>query len=190
MFGHQHAHKLDDPERRRWLAQDDVLESLSLRAGMSVADVGAGTGYFALPIARAVLPGGRVLAVDAQPEMLELLEAKIAELPITLAHGTAEQTTLPDASADLVLLANVWHELDDTDAVLVETRRILRPAGRIAILDWRTDVEPTPGPPLEHRVPALEVVASLRSAGWSASEPQLIGMYSYLIVATHRHAGV
>ena len=190
MFRHEHAHKLDDPERLRWLPTADVLERLAVLPGMTIADVGAGTGYFALPMGRAVLPGGRIFAVDAQPEMLEHLRAKVAELPISLVHGTAEHTTLLDASVDLVLLANVWHEIDDTAAALVETRRILRPGGRIAILDWRTDVEQPPGPPLSHRVSATDTVASLRSAGWNVAKPETIGTYSHLVLATAGSADV
>jgi ubiquinone/menaquinone biosynthesis C-methylase UbiE len=188
MFRHQQAHKLDDPERQRWLPAAGVLERLAVRPGMSVADVGAGTGYLTLPMAQAVLPGGRVFAVDAQPEMLELIKAKVAELPITLVQGTAEHTTLLDACVDLALLANVWHEIDDRTAALVETRRILRPEGRMAIVDWRTDVEQPSGPPLSLRLSAVDVVASLRSAGWSVAEPETIGMYSYLIVAKSQRA--
>jgi len=188
MFHHEHAHKLDDPERQRWLPTADLLERLAIRPGMSIADVGAGTGYFTLPMAAAVLPGGRVFAVDTQPEMLALLGAKIADLPIALVHGTADHTTLPDASMDLVLLANVWHEIDDTAAAVLETRRILSDQGRIAILDWRTDVEQSPGPPLEHRVSAANAAASLHSAGWSVTEPEMTGRYCYLILATKRGA--
>lgn len=190
MFRHEHAHMLDDPERQRWLPAAAVLERLALRPGMSVADVGAGTGYFALPMARAVLPGGHVFAVDAQPEMLAHLRAKIADLPITLVHGTADHTTLPDASVDLVLIANVWHEIDDTAAALIETKRIVRHEGRVAILDWRTDVEQPPGPPLAHRASATDAAATLRSAGWSLAVPETIGMYSYLILATDRRGHV
>jgi ubiquinone/menaquinone biosynthesis C-methylase UbiE len=184
MFRHEHAHKLDDPERQTWLPAAAVIARLGLGPGMRVADIGAGTGYFALPIAASVQPGGHVFAVDAQPEMLELLRARVAGLPITLVHGTADHTTLPDASVDLVLLANVWHEIDDTAAALAEARRIVRPGGRLAILDWRTDVEQPPGPPLDHRVSAAEASASLRSAGWASSGPEAVGTFSYLVVAT------
>jgi ubiquinone/menaquinone biosynthesis C-methylase UbiE len=184
MFRHELAHVLDDPERQRWLPVALVLERLALRPGMSVADVGAGTGYFAIPMAKAVAPSGRVIAVDMQEEMLGHLRAKIADLPIELVLGSAERTTLPDASVDLVLLANVWHEIDDTNAALVESQRILRPQGRIAILDWRTDVEQPPGPPLSHRISASDAAASLRSAGFRASEPETIGAYGYVVVAT------
>jgi len=135
MFRHEHAYKLDEPERQRWLPTADVLERLAVRPGMTIADVGAGTGYFALPMARAVLPGGRIYA-------------------------------------------------DDTAAALVEARRILRPGGSIAILDWRTDVEQPPGPPLSHRVSATDTAASLRFAGWNVAAPETIGMYSHLVLAT------
>lgn len=183
MFRHEHAHRLDDPERLQWLPPAEVLEYLALSPGLCVADVGAGTGYFALPMARALLPDGRVHAVDAQPEMLALLQSRIADLPVTPVHGTADRTTLADASVDLVLLANVWHEIDDTAAALAETRRILRAEGRIAILDWRTDVEQPPGPPLAHRVSAADAEQSLRSARFGVRESRAVGRYSYLVIA-------
>jgi ubiquinone/menaquinone biosynthesis C-methylase UbiE len=183
MFRHERAHLLDDPDRQRWRPASDVIQRLALRPAMSVADVGAGTGYFALPMARAVLPGGQILAIDAQPEMLTHLRAKVGELPIRLVHGTAEKTTLADGSVDLVLLANVWHEVDDTAAALAEIRRILRPEGRVAILDWRTDVAQPPGPPLAHRLAASDVAATLLAAGWRVGEPEAVGTYSYLVLA-------
>src|SRR5579883_2360045 len=102
MFRHAHAHKLDDPERERWLPTADVVQQLGLQPGMHVADIGAGTGYFAIPMARAVSPGGRVFAVDVQPEMLDLLRARLEpSLPVVLVEGEATRTTLTDHSVDL-----------------------------------------------------------------------------------------
>jgi ubiquinone/menaquinone biosynthesis C-methylase UbiE len=185
MFRHEHAHKLDDPERQNWLPIDAVLGQLALRPGMSIADIGAGTGYFTLPIARAVLPGGTVFAVDVQPEMLERLRARLAPgLPVSLVHGDAVRTTLQSASVDLALVANVWHELDDLGATLDEMARILRPGGRVAILDWRADSEPPPGPPLEHRIAAVDVQSTLDARGWRPGAPSHVGLFSYLILAT------
>lgn len=184
MFRHEHAHLLDDPDRRRWLPADIVVQRLGLGPGMAVADVGAGTGYFALPVARAVVPGGQVIAVDVQPEMLQLLQARLEPgLPVMLVEGEAAHTTLKDEGVDLVLLANVWHEVDDQVAVLAEAARILRPGGRVAILDWRADVQQPPGPPLEHRIPASEVRAALRANGWKVGTPEAVGHFSYMILA-------
>jgi ubiquinone/menaquinone biosynthesis C-methylase UbiE len=181
MFHHHHAHKLDDPERRKWLPEKDVLARLALRPDMSVADIGAGTGYFALPIARVV---ARVYAVDMQPEMLEMLRSRIGDLPITAVNGEATKTTLNDASVDLALLANVWHELDDHPAALVELARVVRPGGRIAILDWRPDTDPENGPPPDHRIAPEKIEAQLRDGGWRVESSAPIGAYHQLIIAS------
>ncbi|MCX6621141.1 MAG: methyltransferase domain-containing protein [Acidobacteria bacterium] len=142
------AHRLEDPERLKWLPPDDAVRALSIAPGMVIADVGAGTGYFTLPFARAVAPGGRVLAVDLQPGMLSLLGAKL-EAPgapgnVELLEGTASRTGIAGLACDLFFLANIWHELDDAEEVLAEAARTLKRAGRIAILDWRPDVDRPP----------------------------------------------
>lgn len=190
MFHHHHAHKLEDPDREKMLPPADVLARLALAPGMRVADVGAGTGFFAIPLARAVSPGGRVFAVDLQPEMLERLRAKLTpELPVELVRGSANETTVADASVDLVFYANVWHELDDRPGALAEAKRILRPGGRVAIVDWRPAVvapgeEPPPGPPLDHRVSADDALAVVRAAGFSAPDAGSVGQHHYIVVTT------
>jgi ubiquinone/menaquinone biosynthesis C-methylase UbiE len=183
------AHKLDDPERLKWLPPIEVIGSLELHAGMSVADIGAGTGYFTLPIARAAGSGGKVHAVDFQTGMLDLLGKKLLEpdapTNISLVHGTATHTTLPDKCVDFVFLANVWHEVDDHALVLKEAARLLRKNGRLAILDWRPNVQQPPGPPLEHRKSATTVAENLNLNGWNVERSGNVGKYSYLIMARH-----
>ena len=182
MFHHEHAHKLHDAEREKFLPFADVIARLGLREGMTVADVGAGTGYFAIPIARAV---GRVIAVDVQPEMLDRLRARMTgDLPITLVEGSAEKTTLDAASVDLVFYANVWHEIDDRAAALAEAKRILRPAGRVAIVDWRPDTDKEPGPPPEYRLAADLVARELRAAGFDTAGPTTVGTYHYIVIGS------
>jgi ubiquinone/menaquinone biosynthesis C-methylase UbiE len=180
------AHRLDAPERMLYLPVADVLDALALAPGEIVADIGAGTGYFSIPIARAVIPGGRVYALDVQPEMLTLLNKKLGEHLLSnmeLVHADAGATTLPDASCNLVFMANVWHEFEDRAAALREARRILKPGGRIAILDWRPDVEPEHGPPLEHRLPASDARAPLNEAGFRLMVERNIGRYSWFVLA-------
>ena len=181
MFYHHHAQKLDDPDRRKWLPESDVIDRLALRPEMIVADIGAGTGYFTLPIARVV---SRVLAVDMQPEMLEILRTRVGDLPIETVLGEATKTTLKDASADLALLANVWHELDDHDAALAELARVLRPNGRVAIVDWRPDASAENGPPLDHRIAREKVEERLRTNAWRVESAAMVGAYHYLMLAT------
>jgi SAM-dependent methyltransferase len=186
LFNPASAHKLEDPERLTWMPPDEVVAPLQLAFGNNVADIGAGTGYFALPIARAVAPG-RVYAVDLQPEMLKLLDQKLgapgAPDNIMLVQGDASATTLRDTSVDVALLANMWHEIDEHAPVLREIARILRPGGRLAILDWRPDVDRPPGPPIEHRISPNDVAHTLEQDGWRLMTNIRVGTYSYLVIA-------
>jgi ubiquinone/menaquinone biosynthesis C-methylase UbiE len=181
------AHRLEDPERLLWLPPGEVLTLLALKPGMRVADIGAGTGYFALPIAREIGATGKVFAVDVEPEMLAKLKRKIESSDvhgnIELVEGEASKTPLPDGQLDLLLMANLWHEIDDPEEVLHEARRLLGCGGRLAILDWRPDVNRPPGPPLEHRIPASAVIGLLKSHGWSLERSSLVGQFSYFLMA-------
>lgn len=185
-FSPSQAHRLDAPERKTWLPVDAVLSALDLHRGWSVADVGAGTGYFALPMAEAVGTMGKVFAVDAEPEMLSHLRVKLAASRIANVEckvGEASATGLSPESCDLALLANIWHELEDIPAVLTEMSRILKERGRIAILDWRPDVQQPPGPPLEHRLTKESVGKALATAGFQVRSTVEIGPFSYLVLA-------
>ena len=181
------AHKLDNPDRPQWLPPDRIVGLLPLRSGATVADIGAGTGYFAIPIARAAGPGGKVFTIDLQPEMLDLLRKKLAAAGapsnIELIHGKADATTLPERSCDLAFIANVWHELPDHAAALREFRRILKPDGALAVVDWRPDAAHPPGPPIEHRIPAAEVLGTLTAHGWTIQLATQVGLYSYFMIA-------
>jgi ubiquinone/menaquinone biosynthesis C-methylase UbiE len=183
-FNAAHAHRLDDPARRAWLPPAEVLGAMALHPGETIADVGAGTGYFSLPLAQAVGPQGKVYAVDAQEEMLSLLRQKLDEAALAnveLIHAEADNTGLPASCCDLVFAVNVWHEFDDHAAVLREFARVLKPGGRIAVLDWRTDVEPVAGPPLEHRLDSSHAVDALRSSGFQKVATANVGLYSWLV---------
>jgi SAM-dependent methyltransferase len=198
VFNPAESHRLEDPERLRFMPPAEVVAALELAPGMTVADVGAGTGYFALPVAQATSPGGRVFAVDVQREMLTRLDNKLRQLGasgnISLVEGDATDTTLPDASCDRVLIANVWHELGDPEGALREFARVLRAKGRLVLLDWRADVparsknapraeSDPPGPPAEHRIAVAEVAAMLGGNGWNVLSQRNVGGYSYLVVA-------
>jgi ubiquinone/menaquinone biosynthesis C-methylase UbiE len=183
-FPASQAHRLDDPGRKLWLPQAEVIEALAIKSGETVADVGAGTGYVALPLAQAAGPAGKVYAVDAQAEMLSLLKQKLDQAALTnveLIHAEAGRTGLPALSCDLYFLANIWHEIEDRVAALQEARRVLKTGGRIAILDWRPDVEPEHGPPLAHRIESSRAAKSLRSAGFAQVAVSTAGRYSWLV---------
>lgn len=183
-FRASEAHRLDDPARWIWLPPAEVRAALALHSGLTIADVGAGTGFFTIPFALTIGPQGRVFAVDAQSEMLSQLKQKLDEAVLTnvdLIHAEADRTGLAAAICDLYFAANVWHEFDDHAAVLQEASRVLKPGGHIAILDWRTDIEPTVGPPLQHRLNALSAIELLKSTGFQSVVSANIGQYSWLV---------
>jgi ubiquinone/menaquinone biosynthesis C-methylase UbiE len=119
------ANRLDNLERLLWLPPAMVIGALAVQPGDTIADIGAGTGYFSLPLAHAIGPLGQVYAVDCQAEMLGRLQFKldtgnISNIQAVLAE--ADSTGLPNTSCDLVFMANVWHEFADRSAVLLETK--------------------------------------------------------------------
>ena len=183
-FPASEAHRLDLPARGLWLPPADVLGAMAVHSGQTIADVGAGTGYFSLPLALAVGPHGKIYAVDAQDEMLLLLRHKLDDAAISnveLIHAEAGNTTLPRCSCDLFFAANVWHEFEDRGAVLKEAARVLKAGGQIAILDWRTDAPPEPGPPVAHRLHSSNAVDALRSGGFQNIAVARVGLYSWLV---------
>jgi len=183
-FPSSEAYRLDLPARRIWLPPADVLVAMNVHCGQTVADVGAGTGYFSLPLADAVGLQGKVYAVDAQNEMLALLRHKLDEAAIPkveLIHAEAVNTGLAAGSCDLFFAANVWHEFEDRHAVLKEAARVLKAGGQVAILDWRTDTPPEPGPPVAHRLNSSNAVDAMRSCGFQNITVARVGLYSWLV---------
>lgn len=187
VFKHSHAHKLEDPERLKWLPPAEVLLRLHLTRGARVSDIGAGTGYFSIPLAKEIGPSGEVFAVDLQQEMLDRLRQKLdqpdAPQNISLHLGPASRLPLPDSSVDLAFYANIWHELSDPDAAFREALRVAKSQGRIAILDWRSDQQSPPGPPQAHRVSAETIVNLLQTSGCHDVGCYNVGQYGYLATA-------
>lgn len=183
-FKASQAHRLDAPERLVWLPPAEVVQALGIQAGETVADIGAGTGYFSVPISKALGPTGDLYAVDAQQEMLALLTEKTnhhAVANVHQVHAEGDRTGLADGSCDLVFMANVWHEFPDRMATLREALRILKRPGRVALLDWRPDVDREPGPPLDHRISAADAANEMRAAGFEHVTERNIGRYSWLV---------
>ena len=142
VMGWQGAAWLEREEREREERTDLLLPALDLKPGMAVADIGAGSGYFARRIARVVGGAGRVYAVDVQPEMVRMLEAlakqpDLANLKPVL--GAVADVQLPAASIDLALMVDVYHELEFPYEVLASVVRALKPGGRMVFVEYRAE---------------------------------------------------
>ena len=173
-------------ERRALIDPDRFLARLGIRAGDTVADLGAGPGFFTIPLAALVGEAGRVFAVDVSPEMAAVLSRRLAEqggLPqVRVLEGGEGPLPIPDHIADLALLALVLHELPDAGSFLAEVRRILTPAGRLVVLEWIPRAEPM-GPPLHERLSAAESEAILTRAGLQVVERGEANTSNYYLIA-------
>ena len=168
VMGLNGADWLDRDEREREEQPEKAILSFNLKPGMLVADVGAGTGFYSLRIAKAVAPGGTVYAEDIQPGMLERLNANAAaqhlENVVTVL-GTESDPRLPPGKLDLVLLVDVYHEFSRPQRMLDRIRDSLKPDGRMVLVEFRKEDPSVPIRP-EHKMSVDEVRAEVTPQGY------------------------
>lgn len=163
---------LDRPDRDEREQPERVLDALALAPGMTVADVGAGTGYFTVRLARRVGPTGRVYATEISPEMLRLAGARVSREALSnvqLELATATDAKLPARCCDLVLLVDVYHELADPRAVMAGIRRALKETGRLVLIEYRGEDAQLAIKP-EHKMTLAKLRAELEPMGFGFVE--------------------
>lgn len=170
VMGHQGAGWLERPERESEEKPDLLIESLKLQPGNSVADIGAGTGYFTRRMAKKVGESGVVYAVDIQQEMLDLLSKKMANLKIANFKpilGAVKDPKLPANTLDLVLMVDVYHEFDYPFEMMEAICRSLKVGGRVAFAEYRLE-DPTVPIKLLHKMSEAQVKkeASVHPLEW------------------------
>jgi SAM-dependent methyltransferase len=159
------AKSFDDPARDTWQLPARVIDALGVKAGMSVADIGAGTGYFSVRLAKST-PAATVYAADIEPAMVEHLRtrAKAEHLPnVVPVLAGADGPNLPKP-VDLVLIVDTYHHLPNRVAYFRALRTSLTPGGRVAIVDFRKDSPE--GPPVEFRFLPEQIEAEMTQAGF------------------------
>lgn len=177
VMGWQGAGWLERSERAQEERTDLLLRALALKPGMVVADIGAGTGYLSRRMAGLVAPGGKVMAVDVQPQMIEMLEGRVRRdglKNIEPRLGSETDVNLPPQSVDLAVMVDVYHELTYPYEVLTSVLRALRPGGEVVFVEYKAEDPAVPIKPL-HKMSEAQIrrEASAHALEWVRTEAGL-----------------
>lgn len=176
--------KLDSPERRKMLPPDAVLQKLGLKKDDDMADIGCGIGYFTFPATEIIDSKNNIYAIDISEEMLKEIEKASKEKDIkniSFIKSTEYDLKLEDEKVSFALMVNVLHETGDKVRMLKEINRILRPGGRIAIVDFEKK-QTESGPPIDHRISKDEALEMLKEAGFEFEKEESFADVFYGVV--------
>jgi ubiquinone/menaquinone biosynthesis C-methylase UbiE len=160
----RYAKSFDDPARDTWQMPDRIISALGLKSGQTVADIGAGTGYFTVRLAKSAA-APKVYAVDVEPTMVEYVKHRALReglKNVTAVKAEADRTNLPEP-VDVVLIVDTYHHLPNRVAYFTVLTTLMKPGARLAIVDFKK--ESPEGPPLEFRFTPDQITAELARAG-------------------------
>jgi len=175
------AKSFDDPARDTWQLPDRVIAALNLKRGQTVADIGAGTGYFSVRIAKSQA-APKVYAVDIEPSMVTYLRERAAKEGlhnVIAVQAAADQPNLPEP-VDLILIVDTYHHIGDREAYFRKLAKSIKPGGRVAIIDFKPDSPE--GPPKEFRFPLEKFKSEMGKAGYKlAAQHDFLPRQQFLI---------
>ena len=178
------------PENDRKKTQDPglILSSAGLKPGMTIVDIGCGQGYFAIPAAKMVGKGGKVYGIDIDEEGIAALNDHASREGlenIKTFTGSAEKTIPCEGCADVVFFGICLHDFEDASQVLENAKRMLKPSGSLADLDWKK-LHMEQGPPYEIRFSEEKATKLIEDAGFKVRTIEDIGERYYLVLASKR----
>jgi SAM-dependent methyltransferase len=176
--------ELEDPGRAEWQEPEEVIAKLDLKLGDEVADLGAGSGYFTLRIAREVGPSGRVYAVDTEPEMLKVIEKHADEEGlenIQTVLADPDDPKLGSESVDLIFICDVLHHISNRDRYYPLLARALRTGGRLVNIDFHKRKLPV-GPPEEMKIEKKACIKEIEAGGFHLLQEFDFLKYQYFLV--------
>jgi cyclopropane fatty-acyl-phospholipid synthase-like methyltransferase len=175
---------LDDPARDAYQKPDEVLNALALRPGEVVADIGAGSGYFTVRLARTVGDTGRVYAVDISPDMIRHLNHRLRDSGIrnvVTVLSDPDDPLLPDGSVDRFVIVDTWHHIEDQAKYLALLKRMLKPGGQVVHIDFQKRDLPV-GPPAGMKIAREDLVKQMEDAGFRLVAEHTFLPYQYFLV--------
>lgn len=181
---------LERPDRARWQKPDEVVAALHLTGKETVADVGAGSGYFTFRFARA-LPRGKVIAIDVDPEMVRHVHHEVLSENITNVEAVLADPKDPSVggAADVVFVCNVIHHVEGREAWLRRMFTEMKPGARLVVIEFKEGELPV-GPPDAMKIPKAKLTAMLRDAGFAPrSEDEELLPYQIFLVFEKPSAG-
>ena len=177
------AKRFDDPARDAWQLPDRVIEALGLKRGQTVADIGAGTGYFTVRLAKSEA-APKVYAVDIEPSMVSYLGERAAQehlSNVVAVQAAADTPNLPE-TVDLVLIVDTFHHIGGREVYFRRLAKSLKPGGRVAIIDFKPDSPE--GPPKEFRFTPEQIVSEMSKAGYTlTAQHDVLPRQHFLIFA-------
>jgi ubiquinone/menaquinone biosynthesis C-methylase UbiE len=175
---------LETPDRDGWQKPQEVVDALQLEGGETVADIGAGSGYFSVRFAAVVGQQGTVYAADIDAGLIDYLKQRAdkAGLPnLKPVLGQPDDPLLPPGSIDLVFICDVIHHIENRGAYYAKLADALRPGGRLAIVDFQKQELPV-GPPAAMKIAKADLIAELEQAGFALREQFDFLPYQYFLV--------
>jgi arsenite methyltransferase len=179
---------LDNPQRDAEQKPNEVIAALGLKNGEAIADIGAGSGYFAFRFARSVGSAGRIYAVDTDPDMILHMNRRIRELKLSnvvTVLSAPDDPLLQDGSVNRIFICNTWHHLENRAKYLGLMKRMLRPGGQVVLVDYKKRQLPV-GPPPEMKIAKRDVVKEFESGGFKLSREHNFLPYQYFLVFSPR----
>ncbi len=175
------AKKFDDPKRDAWQKPHEVIQALKLKPDAIIADIGAGTGYFAMRFAH-MTPNGKVYGIDTEPDMVKYLSARAKRENLNNLIAIAAEPGNPrlPEKADLIILVDVYHHIDKREAYFRQLQQSLKPEGRLAIIDFR--MESPEGPPPAARIAPDRVKKEMQSAGYTPAQEHAFLPNQYFLI--------
>ncbi|MBI4476063.1 MAG: class I SAM-dependent methyltransferase [Acidobacteria bacterium] len=175
---------LEGPDRDLWQKPDQIMDALKIADGSTVADLGAGGGWFTIRLARRVGPNGLVYSEDIQPQMIEAIKRRVQReglQNVRTVLGRADHPGLPAGTLDAALMVSVYGEIDNPKALLPNIARALKPQGLFGIVEF-TREGTGPGPPMEERVDPDVVIRQVSASGLRLLKRERILPYQFLLV--------
>lgn len=181
----------DAPERDAWQKPAEIVEALGLAPGMTIADIGAGTGYFERHFSRAVGANGRVYAVDTERKMVDYMRDRAVreETPnVTPVLATPDDPLLPDGEIDMVFICDTFHHIGNRVEYISRLENDLAAGGIVVVVDFKKGPIPV-GPPEDHKLSREDVIGEFEEAGWALSRESDVLPYQYFLFFSPEESG-